>query len=45
MIGPYDILLAAQALAINLTLVTANTKEFQRVPGLKFMNWQLGTSS
>jgi len=41
MIGPYDILLAAQALASALTLVTANTGEFQRVPGLAVENWQI----
>jgi tRNA(fMet)-specific endonuclease VapC len=40
MIGPYDILLAAQALAAGLTLVTANVNEFQRVPGLTVENWQ-----
>jgi tRNA(fMet)-specific endonuclease VapC len=40
MIGPYDVLLAAQALASGLTLVTANTGEFQRVPGLTLENWQ-----
>ena len=40
MIGPYDVLLAAHALANRLTLVTANTKEFQRVPGLAVENWQ-----
>jgi len=40
-IGPYDILLAAQALALNLTLVTGNTNEFQRVPGLLVENWQV----
>jgi tRNA(fMet)-specific endonuclease VapC len=41
MIGPYDILLAAQAVAAGLTLVTANTDEFQRVPGLAVENWQV----
>ncbi len=40
MIGPYDILLAAQALAVGMTLVTANVNEFQRVPGLTVENWQ-----
>jgi tRNA(fMet)-specific endonuclease VapC len=34
MIGPYDVLLAGQALAGAITLVTANTNEFSRVPGL-----------
>jgi len=39
-IGPYDLLLAGQALAAALILVTANTKEFSRVPGLTLENWQ-----
>lgn len=39
-IGPYDILLAGQAKALGLTLVTANTKEFKRIPGLKIENWE-----
>lgn len=38
-IGPLDTLIAAQALAHNLILVTNNTREFQRVPGLKIENW------
>jgi tRNA(fMet)-specific endonuclease VapC len=41
MIGPYDILLAGQALAAQLTLVTANTGEFNRVPALSLENWQI----
>jgi tRNA(fMet)-specific endonuclease VapC len=40
MIGPYDVLLAGHALAAGLTLVTANTGEFSRVPGLTLENWQ-----
>lgn len=39
-IGPYDVLLAGQALAASLILVTANTKEFSRVPGLTLENWE-----
>jgi len=39
MIGPYDIILAGQALARSLVVVTANTKEFKRVPGLILENW------
>ncbi|MCI0378025.1 MAG: PIN domain-containing protein [Gemmataceae bacterium] len=39
-IGPYDTLLAGQALALSLILVSANTKEFARVSGLKLENWQ-----
>jgi len=38
-IGPYDILIAASALANNLTLVTDNTSEFKRVSGLKIEDW------
>lgn len=39
-IGPYDLLLAGHALARSLILVSANTKEFSRVPGLTLENWQ-----
>lgn len=39
-IGPYDILLAGHALAERLTLVTSNTREFARVPGLQNENWR-----
>jgi tRNA(fMet)-specific endonuclease VapC len=39
-IGPYDVLIAGQAKARNLTLVTHNTDEFGRVPGLRFDDWQ-----
>lgn len=39
-IGPYDVLLAGQALSGALILVTDNTKEFNRVPGLTLENWQ-----
>jgi tRNA(fMet)-specific endonuclease VapC len=38
-IGAYDLLIAGQALRQNVTLVTANTREFQRVPGLTFEDW------
>lgn len=38
-IGPYDLLIAGQALANGLTLVTNNTGEFQRVAGLKLESW------
>ena len=38
-IGPNDLWLAAHALAEDLTLVTGNTREFSRVPGLKHENW------
>jgi tRNA(fMet)-specific endonuclease VapC len=38
-IGPYDSLIAAHAQALGVTLVTNNTREFERVPGLKLANW------
>lgn len=38
-IGPYDYLIAAQALRHDLTLITANEKEFARVTGLRWENW------
>jgi tRNA(fMet)-specific endonuclease VapC len=38
-IGQYDLLIAAQALASNLTLVTDNEREFSRVAGLGVENW------
>lgn len=38
-IGPYDILIAASALANNSTLVTHNKSEFERVAGLKIEDW------
>ena len=41
MIGPYDVLIAGHARALGLVLVTANTKEFVRVPGLAIEDWQL----
>lgn len=38
-IGEYDTLIAGQAFSRNLTLVTANTREFQRVKGLAIQDW------
>jgi tRNA(fMet)-specific endonuclease VapC len=38
-IGAYDILIAGQALARQLTLVTANVSEFSRVKGLSWQDW------
>ena len=38
-IGPYDTMIAAQAVAHDLTLVTNNEREFRRVPGLSVENW------
>jgi tRNA(fMet)-specific endonuclease VapC len=40
-IGPNDLLIAAHALALDLTLVTANSEEFSRVPDLRVENWLL----
>lgn len=39
-IGPYDVLIAGQALARNLILVTRNTREFLRVEGLRVEDWE-----
>jgi tRNA(fMet)-specific endonuclease VapC len=38
--GPYDVLIAGQALSRKLILVTHNTREFARVPGLRIEDWQ-----
>lgn len=38
-IGPYDVLIAGQAVARGLVLVTHNTAEFARVPGLQIDDW------
>ncbi len=38
-IGPNDLLIAAHALANDLTVITANVGEFSRVPGLKVEDW------
>lgn len=38
-IGPYDLLIAAQAIAENAVLVTNNTREFARVPTLILEDW------
>jgi tRNA(fMet)-specific endonuclease VapC len=39
-IGPYDLLLAGQAVVAGLVMVTNNVQEFSRVPGLQIENWQ-----
>jgi tRNA(fMet)-specific endonuclease VapC len=41
-IGPNDLMIAAIALAHDLTLVTHNTREFGRVAGLKIEDWEAG---
>jgi tRNA(fMet)-specific endonuclease VapC len=38
-IGMNDLLIAAHARALGLTLVTDNTREFDRIPGLNVQNW------
>ena len=38
-IGPYDLQIAAQGSARGLTVVTRNTGEFSRVPGLALEDW------
>ncbi len=38
-IGHNDLLIAAHAQALGLTLVTDNTREFKRIRGLKVENW------
>lgn len=39
MIGVHDSWIAATCIAHDLTLITGNTREFDRVPGLRFENW------
>jgi tRNA(fMet)-specific endonuclease VapC len=38
-IGPYDALIAGQALARRWTVVTGNVREFSRIEGLKVIDW------
>jgi tRNA(fMet)-specific endonuclease VapC len=38
-IGAYDLMIAAHALSLGLTLVTNNVREFSRVRGLRLSNW------
>src|SRR4051794_14327850 len=40
-IGPYDVLIAGQAISRNRVVVTRNTREFARVPGLRIENWEI----
>jgi tRNA(fMet)-specific endonuclease VapC len=40
-IGPNDLQIAAIALTHNLTLVTHNTREFNRVDGLQIEDWEI----
>lgn len=41
MIGANDLFIAAHARSLGLTLVTNNTREFKRVPGLAIENWSI----
>ena len=43
LIGALDLLIAAHALSLGLTLVTNNTREFARVEGLRLENWASGS--
>jgi tRNA(fMet)-specific endonuclease VapC len=43
LIGANDLFIAAHARALEFTLVTNNTAEFERVHGLTFENWTLPT--
>jgi len=38
-IGPLDMLIAAHALSLDLTVISNNIKEFARIPNLKCENW------
>lgn len=40
MIGPYDLMISGIALSNGLIVVTHNTSEFSRVPGLVLEDWQ-----
>jgi autotransporter passenger strand-loop-strand repeat protein len=40
-IGPYDVLIAGQAIARGLTLITHNLREFQRAPGRQVEDWEI----
>ncbi len=44
-IGPYDTQIAAHAQALRVTLVSNNTREFARVPGLRLENWAGGPAT
>jgi len=41
-IGAYDVLIAAHALSLGLTLVTNNVREFRRITQLRLENWAEG---
>jgi len=39
LIGPFDMLIGAHVKSLNMTLVTNNVREFDRIQGLKIENW------
>ena len=39
-LGPHDVLVAGQALARQLTLVTRDVRQFERIPGLQVEDWE-----
>jgi len=39
-VGPYDALLAGQAISLGAVFVTDNVNEFSRIPGLRCENWR-----
>ena len=41
LIGPYDLLKAAQTIKAGAILITANTREFNRIPGLTVVDWAI----
>jgi tRNA(fMet)-specific endonuclease VapC len=44
-IGAFDLLIAAHALSLDLTVVTHNVSEFSRVRGLKIEDWHVERKS
>jgi tRNA(fMet)-specific endonuclease VapC len=38
-IGPLDLMIGAHALAIGATLITSDSREFRRIPGLRVVDW------
>ncbi len=44
-IGPFDVLIAGQALARGLILITHNKREFARVPGLLVEDWEAAATT
>ncbi|MFT4102557.1 MAG: type II toxin-antitoxin system VapC family toxin [Burkholderiaceae bacterium] len=39
-VGPYDVLIAGQAWARKLTLISRNVREFQRIPQIEVQDWE-----